>query len=100
MATAQRHGAEFWGKHVKAWAGSGLGPTAYCAAQWLNDKSFRCWARRLKGKDSLAALTLVPVSLQGPLGAPTVRLRSPGGWQIELPWEDAAQLAWLRRQLP
>jgi hypothetical protein len=97
---AQRHGEEFWGKHVKAWASSGVAPSAYGAAQGLNVKSFRRWARRLKGQDSLVALTLVPVSVQAPPGASAVGLRSPAGWQIELPWEDVAQLGALLRQLP
>jgi hypothetical protein len=97
---AQRHGEEYWGKHVKAWAGSGLTAGAYCAGQGLNVKSFRRWARRLKGQDKPGALTLVPVSVQAPPGASALRLRSPGGWQIELPWADAAQLGALLRQLP
>jgi hypothetical protein len=96
---AQRHGEEFWGKHVRAWAVSGVAPSAYCAGHGLNVKSFRRWARRLKAQDSPAVLTLVPVSVHAPPAA-AVRLRSPGGWQIELPWEDAAQLAVLLSQLP
>jgi hypothetical protein len=81
MAMAQRHGEEFWGKHVKAWAGSAVAPSAYCAGQGLNVKSFRRWARRLKGQDSPGGLTLAPVSVQAPPGASAVRLRSPAGWQ-------------------
>lgn len=65
----QRHGEEYWGKHVEAWAGSGVAPSAYFAGQGLNVKSFRRWARRLKAQDSPAALTLVPVSVQAPPAA-------------------------------
>ena len=84
---AKRHGGEYWRRHLEAWYQSDLTQKAYCASQGLRVESLRRWRRR--EKEMLAAakstLTLVPVSVGKPDSVGVARLRSPGGWEIELP---------------
>ena len=84
---AKRQGEKYWQQHLEAWHQSDLTQVAYCASRGLSLKSFYRWRR--KEKEALAAakssLTLVPVSV-GQLDAINVaRVRSPDGWEIELP---------------
>jgi len=99
---AKRRGADYWRRHLEAWRQSGLTQVAYCASQGVSLKSFCRW--RGKEKDALAAakssLTLVPVRVGKPEAVHVVRLRSPGGWEIELPDRRASGLADLLRRLP
>ena len=91
---AKRHGGEYWRRHLEAWYQSDLTQKAYCASQGLSVESLRRWRRR--EKEMLAAakstLTLVPVSVGKSDSVGVVRLRSPGGWEIELPGSSIALL--------
>ena len=83
-----RWGAEYWRKHLEAWLQSDTTRVAYCTSHGLSLKSFYRWER--KQKEAVAAakssLTLVPVNMGGaPSAGSVVRLRSPDGWEIELP---------------
>ena len=84
---AKRHGAAFWREHVQIWCRSDLTQREYCAAHGLGERAFHRW--RGREKEAIAAakatLTLVPVSVGKPETVGVVRLRSPGGWEIELP---------------
>ena len=95
---AKRHGAQFWRAHIEAWDRSELTQREYCAQHGLAERGFYRWRR--KHKEANAALTLVPVSVGTPATSTVVRLHSPGGWRIELPGTQVAQLAELLRQLP
>ena len=98
---SKRRGAGYWQEHLDAWHQSNLTHEAYCISQGLNTKSFYRWRR--KQKESVAAgkaLTLVPVSVCGSAAQGVVRVRSPGGWSIELPTAGAAWLSEVLRQLP
>ena len=98
---AKRHGAEYWRRHLEAWHQSDLTQKAYCASQGLSVESLRRWRRR--EKEMLAAaqasLTLVPVSLGKADSASIVRLRSPGGWEIELPGSSVPLLVGVLKEL-
>ena len=98
---AKRHGAEYWRRHLEAWHQSDLTQKAYCASQGLSVESLRRWRRR--EKEMLAAakatLTLVPVSVGKPEAVGCVRLRSPGGWEIELPGSSIALLVGVLKDL-
>lgn len=98
-----RQGLVCWQKHLEACKQSELTQKAYCAQHGLSTKSFYRWHR--KEKDALAAtkssLTLVPVSVVGSATTGNlIRLRTPGGWRIELPVGSAPWLPDLLRQLP
>jgi len=84
---AKRHGLEYWRRHLEEWHQSDLTQKAYCASHGLSVESLRRWRRR--EKETIAAakatLTLVPVSVAKPDTVSVVRLRSPDGWEIELP---------------
>lgn len=84
---AKRHGADYWRRHLEAWHQSDLTQKAYCASHGLSTESLRRWRRREKDARAAtkATLTLVPVSIAKPDSVGVVRLRSPGGWEIELP---------------
>ena len=101
---AKRRGAEFWKRHVEAWSGSGLTQAAYCRTHGLPRKSFYRWRGIAKKASTLrrsnASLTLVPVRTAAEVKVGTVRIHSPGGWQVELSGGDASWLAELLRQLP
>ena len=84
---AKRHGPIYWREHVQNWVRSDLTQREYCAGNGLSERAFHRW--RSREKDSIAAakssLTLVPVSVSRPESDSVVRLRSPEGWEIELP---------------
>lgn len=84
---AKRHGAAFWREHVQNWCRSDLTQREYCAAHGLSERAFHRWRGREKESiaTAKATLTLVPVSVGKPDTVSVVRLRSPGGWEIELP---------------
>ncbi|MFZ6876560.1 IS66 family insertion sequence element accessory protein TnpA, partial [Undibacterium sp. Di27W] len=89
----------FWRKQCQDWQGSGLSQRAFCQREGLVYSSFDYWRRRaapvVASKKTVQprALTLVaavavpdahPQSAIPPV-ADTLHLRSPGGWQINLP---------------
>ncbi len=80
---AKRHGPEYWRRHLEAWHQSDLTQKAYCASQGLSVESLRRWRRRERA--AKLSLTLVPVSVGSAGTGNVVRLRSPDGWEIELP---------------
>ena len=84
---ATRHGPEFWREHVENWCRSGLKQREYCANHGLGERAFHRW--RDREKEFIAAmrgsLTLVPASVGKSETVSVVRLRSPSGWEIELP---------------
>jgi hypothetical protein len=99
---AKRHGPEYWRRHLEAWHQSDLTQKAYCANNGLSVESLRRWRRREKdaGVALESSLTLVPVSVGKLDTASVVRLRSPGGWEIELPGSSVPLLVDFLRQLP
>ena len=98
---AKRHGAEFWREHLDAWHRSDLTQKAYCANHGLGEKAFYRWHR--KEKEAIAAakppLTLVPVSVGTPTTCNVVKLRSPCGWEIEMPDSSTSLLIDLLKHL-
>ena len=100
----KRRGVQFWREHVEAWDRSELTQVAYCTAHGLSTKSFYRWRHKrgeaVKAASPSAPLTLVPVKVGSTATAGVVRMRSPGGWSIELPGGDVAWLAELLRRLP
>ena len=98
---AARQGSGYWQTQVEGWRQSGLSQITYCTHHGLNIKSFRRWRTKLQRAVATApSLTLVPISVGAPVGAPAIRLHSPGGWRIELAAANPAWLADLVRQLP
>jgi hypothetical protein len=96
---SKRYGLEFWRGHLEAWHRGDLSQRDYCAKHGLSVKTFCRW----RGKEKAAAkssLTLVPASVGASSMGHAVRLRSPGGWQVEMPGASMAKLAELLRQLP
>ena len=91
---AKRHGLEFWREHVQNWVRSDLTQREYCAAHGLGERAFHRW--RGREKETIAAakatLTLVPVSVGKPEAISVVRLRSPEGWEIEMPGSSVSML--------
>ena len=98
---AKRHGVAFWREHVQNWCRSDLTQREYCAAHGLGERAFHRW--RGREKETIAAakatLTLVPVSVGKPEAVGCVRLRSPGGWEIELPGSSIALLVGVLKEL-
>jgi hypothetical protein len=84
---AKRNGREYWRRHLEAWHQSDLTQKDYCASHGLSVESLRRWRRREKEANAAAksSLTFVPVSVGKPDTTSVVRLRSPDGWEIELP---------------
>jgi len=84
---AKRHGLAFWRKHVEEWCRSDLTQREYCATHGLGERAFHRWRSRERGTIAAAkqSLTLVPVSVGAAASSNVVRLRSPDGWEIELP---------------
>lgn len=84
---AKRHGLAFWRKHVEEWCRSDLTQREYCANNGISERAFHRW--RSREKETIAAakatLTLVPVSVGAAASSNVVWLRSPDGWEIELP---------------
>ncbi|TQV61379.1 MAG: hypothetical protein FNT29_11690 [Halothiobacillaceae bacterium] len=80
----------------------------------MNPNAFYRWRRRFEAEHTAAGerLTLLPVRMETaqtvgalgtmgePLGAGGLRLRSPGGWVVELSAPNPAGLADLLRCLP
>jgi hypothetical protein len=91
---AKRHGLEYWRRHLEAWHQSDLTQKAYCASQGLSVESLRRWRRREKAALAAAksSLTLVPVSVGMVAASNIVRLRSPDGWEIEMPGSSVPML--------
>lgn len=98
---AKRHGPEFWREHVQNWCRSDVTQREYCATHGLSERAFHRW--RSREKEAIAAakssLTLVPVSVGKPESDGVVRLRSPGGWEIELPGSSVPLLVGFLEQL-
>ena len=84
---AKRHGPIYWREYIENWVRSDLTQREYCANNGLSERAFHRW--RSREKEAIAAakasLTLVPVSVGKPETISVVRLRSPDGWEIELP---------------
>jgi len=91
---AKRHGLAFWQEHVQNWVRSDLTQREYCAAHGLGERAFHRW--RGREKETIAAakasLTLVPVSVGKPEAVSVVKLRSPDGWEIEMPGSSVSLL--------
>ena len=91
---AKRQGLAFWQEHVQNWVRSDLTQREYCAAHGLGERAFHRW--RGREKETIAAakasLTLVPVSVGKPESVSVVRLRSPDGWEIEMPGSSVSML--------
>jgi len=83
----KRHGLEYWRRHLEAWHQSDVSQKAYCASQGLSVESLRRWRRREKAAlvATKSSLTLVPINVGTAAAGNIVRLRSPDGWEIELP---------------
>ncbi len=98
---AKRHGAEYWRRHLEAWYQSDLTQKPYCATQGLSVESLRRWRRREKAMLAAAksTLTLVPASVGKPDSVGVVRLRSPGGWEVELPGSSVPLLIDVLKEL-
>ena len=98
---AKRHGLAFWREHVENWCRSDLTQRDYCAAHGLGERAFHRW--RSREKEAIAAakagLTLVPVSVGKAETVGVVRLRSPGGWEIELPTSSVPLLIGVLKDL-
>lgn len=97
-------GEDYWRKQVENWKRSGLTQVAYCQKQGLPLKTFNRWRgkelARAAAANQVRPVTLVPVSVETTATPDIVRLRSPGGWQIELPISPAPWLGDLLRHLP
>jgi hypothetical protein len=67
----------------------------------LGERAFHRW--RGREKETIAAakatLTLVPVSVGKPDSVSIVRVRSPGGWDIELPGSSVPLLIAILKDL-
>ena len=101
---ATRHGAEFWREHVENWCRSGLKQREYCANHGLGERAFHRWRDREKEfiaatRATRGSLTLVPASVGKAETVDVVRLRSPGGWEIELPGHSVPLLVDFLRDL-
>lgn len=90
----------YWQQHFKRCQASGLTRHAYCAREGLALSTFDRWrslSRSTGCTPSKAALTLVPVQVERPHHA---TLKSPAGWEINLPYTALTDLAILLKQLP
>ncbi len=98
---AKRHGPAYWREHIQNWVRSDLTQREYCANNGLSERAFHRW--RSREKQTIAAakssLTLVPVSVGKPETGSVVRLRSPDGWEIELPGSSVPLLVEFLKQL-
>ena len=98
---AKRHGPAYWREHIQNWVRSDLTQREYCANNGLSERAFHRW--RSREKQSIAAakssLTLVPVSVGNAETGSVVRLRSPDGWEIELPGSSVPLLVEFLKQL-
>lgn len=99
-----------WTKQIKTWETSGLTQRAYCVRESLKYSTFDYWRRQISSIPVSARLTpvakvakqlnLVPVQVTTKNASGNMVVRSPSGWQLELPSAvEAAWLATLLRQL-
>ena len=110
MAGNDKTKLQHWTKRIKHWETSGLTQRAYCERESLKYSTFDYWRRQIgaagpainpvaKAKNP-KRLTLVPLRLLNQSRSESMRLHSPGGWQLELPGAvEAVWLATLLRQL-
>ena len=98
---AKRHGPAYWREHIQNWVRSDLTQREYCASNGLSERAFHRW--RSREKQTIAAakssLTLVPVSVGKAETGSGVRLRSPNGWEIEMPGSSVPLLVEFLKQL-
>lgn len=110
MAENDKTKLQQWTQRIKDWESSGVTQRAYCEREGLKYGTFDYWHRQIRSSGaavrprttpaSTKCLTLVPVHLSGQALSESMRLHSPGGWQLALPVTvDAAWLASLLRQL-
>ena len=91
----------YWQQHFTHWKSSGLSQRAYCASAGLSLATFDYWRRQRRAQvvqPSNAALTLVPAQITHQANYAT--LKSPAGWEINLPYFALTDLAPLLKQLP
>jgi transposase len=111
MAGNNKTKLQHWTKQIKDWERSGLSQGAYCAREEIKYTTFDYWRKQfgaarpvIKPRSKTKAtnqLTLVPVGLTDNRPFGMVVLRTPNGWQLELPGTvDTLWLASLLRELP
>jgi len=91
----------YWQQHFTRWKSSGLSQRAYCASAGLSLATFDYWRRQTRAQVDQpvsAALTLVPVHVTHQSNYAT--LKSPAGWEINLPYSQLSDLAPLLKHLP
>lgn len=96
---------QYWAAQIEAWQTSGMTQAGWCAQQGLAYATFGYWRQRLRRAAQVpsagAGLTLVPARLHTQALDSVLTLRSPAGWQCQLPATlEAAWLAALLRGLP
>ncbi len=110
MAENDKTKLQQWTQRIKDWESSGVTQRAYCEREGLKYGTFDYWRRQIRSAGaavkpktkpaSAKRLTLVPVHLSGQALSASMRLHSPGGWQLELSGTvDTLWLASLLRQL-
>ena len=99
-----------WRAQFDAWQNSGLTRAAWCAREGISLSTFDHWRREVRRAEPRSqrkgtALQLVPVRVAAArtddaMMAQALTLRSPTGWQIELPASfDPVRLAAILRAL-
>ena len=91
----------YWQQHFTHWKSSGLSQRAYCGCAGLSLATFGYWRRQTRANvdpPRATALTLVPVQVTRQ--ANYAILKSPAGWEINLPYTALTDLAVLLKQLP
>lgn len=83
---------EIWKERIAHWRESGLSQRAYALQHGHPVRQVGYWVRRISAAPSPAA-TLVPVVIKPAPAAPTLLLRGPQGWSVEIPAGTPA--AWL-----
>jgi transposase len=111
MAANSNAKRQHWTKQMKDWERSGLSQGAYCSREEIKYTTFDYWRKQfgaarpvikpIAKTKATNQLTLVPVRLASKSPSNNTVLRSPGGWQLELPGTiDTLWLASLLRELP
>ena len=74
----------FWESHVEQWQNSDHSQAAYCRSHNLKAHQFYHWRRRILAPQN--EVSFLPVTLSGTLAQnhPTVRIRTPSGFTIEI----------------
>ncbi len=105
----------YWTKQIKSWQASGLTRSAYCQREGLKPTTFDYWrplivsdhaeVKAVKPPVSGNDITLVPVAVidppRGDTPFETIKLRSPSGWEMNLPASiEPNWLIAILRQLP